>query len=53
MLGEAAACLALDISREQRPGGFWTPATIFGDRLIDRLTANAGLKFEVLDTQES
>jgi short subunit dehydrogenase-like uncharacterized protein len=53
MLGEAAACLALDIAREQRPGGFWTPATIFGDRLIDRLTANAGLKFEVLDTQES
>lgn len=46
MLGEAAACLSLDIAREQRPGGFWTPATILGDRLIARLTANAGLVFE-------
>ncbi len=48
MLGEAAACLALDVAREPRPGGFWTPATILGDRLIERLTANAGLAFEVL-----
>jgi short subunit dehydrogenase-like uncharacterized protein len=47
MLGEAAACLALDIAHPQSPGGFWTPATIFGDRLIERLTANAGLAFEV------
>jgi short subunit dehydrogenase-like uncharacterized protein len=31
------------------PGGFWTPATIFGDVLIDRLTEFAGLTFEVLD----
>ena len=30
-------------------GGFWTPATIFGDRLIARLTKHSGLTFEVLD----
>jgi short subunit dehydrogenase-like uncharacterized protein len=48
MLGEAAACLAFDISRPQSPGGFWTPATIFGDRLIERLSTRAGLAFEVL-----
>jgi short subunit dehydrogenase-like uncharacterized protein len=48
MLGEAAACLALDLGHQEPAGGFWTPATLFGDRLIDRLTAHAGLGFEVL-----
>jgi short subunit dehydrogenase-like uncharacterized protein len=47
MLGQAAACLALDIDKAATPGGFWTPATIFGDRLIERLVADAGLTFEV------
>jgi short subunit dehydrogenase-like uncharacterized protein len=47
MLGQAAACLALDIGKAASPGGFWTPATIFGDRLIERLVADAGLTFEV------
>ena len=49
MLGQAAACLALDVDKAATPGGFWTPATIFGDVLIDRLTEFAGLTFEVLD----
>jgi short subunit dehydrogenase-like uncharacterized protein len=49
MLGEAAACLALDIGKRDRPGGFWTPATIFGERLIERLRAHSGLEFEMLD----
>jgi len=48
MLGQAAACLALDVG-DELPGGFWTPATIFGDRLIERLRAHAGLTFEVLE----
>ena len=48
MLGQAAACLALDIDKTATPGGFWTPATIFGDRLIERLTARSGLTFEVV-----
>jgi len=47
MLGQAGACLALDTPRSLAPGGFWTPATIFGDRLVERLTAHAGLTFEV------
>ncbi|MDM7956958.1 trans-acting enoyl reductase family protein [Blastomonas sp.] len=47
MLSQAAACLAKDVP-DKVPGGFWTPATILGDRLIDRLEANAGLTFELL-----
>ncbi len=46
MLGEAAACLALDLPPS--PGGFWTPASLPGERLIRRLQAHAGLRFEVL-----
>lgn len=49
MLGQAAACLIQDISKEDRKGGFWTPASIFGDKLINRLEAKAGLSFEVMD----
>ncbi len=49
MLSQAAACLALDITKNEKPGGFWTPATIFEDRLIERLRAHAGLTFEVSD----
>jgi len=48
MLGQAAACLALDVNKSDKPGGFWTPATIFGERLIERLQAHSGLVFEVL-----
>ena len=45
MLGQAAACLATDIDNGAPRGGFWTPATIFGDRLIERLQARSGLSF--------
>jgi short subunit dehydrogenase-like uncharacterized protein len=48
MLGQAAACLALDVFKAATPGGFWTPATIFGDRLIQRLTAHSGLTFDLV-----
>jgi short subunit dehydrogenase-like uncharacterized protein len=48
MLGQAAACLALDVDKGAAAGGFWTPATIFGDRLVQRLTDRSGLTFEVL-----
>nr|WP_315457310.1 saccharopine dehydrogenase NADP-binding domain-containing protein [uncultured Sphingorhabdus sp.] len=47
MLSQAAACLAKDVAKDV-PGGFWTPATILGDKLINRLQAHAGLTFEVL-----
>jgi short subunit dehydrogenase-like uncharacterized protein len=48
MLGQAGAYLALDVPHSKKPGGFWTPATIFGDGLIERLTAHSGLTFEVV-----
>jgi len=51
MLSQAAACLAKDMP-EEVPGGFWTPATIMGDSLIERLQAHAGLTFE-LETDET
>ena len=47
MLGEAAVCLARDIDTATA-GGFWTPATIFGDTLVERLENDAGLHFEAL-----
>jgi short subunit dehydrogenase-like uncharacterized protein len=47
MLGQAGACLAQDFADSGRKGGFWTPATMFGDKLIERLVAHAGLTFEV------
>ncbi len=48
MLGEAALCLA-NLSAEQRPGGFWTPASALGDTLIGQLTEHAGLTFSVVN----
>jgi short subunit dehydrogenase-like uncharacterized protein len=49
MLGQAGACLAQDLANSGVKGGFWTPATILGDRLIARLTRHSGVTFEVLD----
>ena len=49
MLGEAGACLALDLP-EDAEGGFWTPATLLGDAFVERLQAHAGLKFEVVSS---
>ena len=47
MLAESALAF-LDLDRQQVGGGFWTPATAFGDVLIDRLIEHAGLTFDVL-----
>jgi short subunit dehydrogenase-like uncharacterized protein len=49
MLSEAALALALNIPKEDQPGGFWTPATVFDQGLIDRLCEKAGMTFTVLD----
>jgi len=52
MLGQAVLSLALDCSRDGakigRGGGFWTPATMFDARFIERLERHAGLRFELL-----
>lgn len=49
MLGEAGVCLAKDLVNSKQPGGFWTPATLMGELLVERLQAHAGLTFEVLE----
>ncbi|MBS61473.1 saccharopine dehydrogenase NADP-binding domain-containing protein [Salinisphaera sp.] len=46
MLSEAAICLS---QRGETEGGFWTPATLLGDALIDRLHERAGVTFELVD----
>ena len=47
MFGQAGVCLALDIKKEQKIGGFWTPATVFEKTLIDRLRQHSGMTFEL------
>ncbi len=49
MLTEAALAF-LDVPAASTPGGFWTPATAFGDLLIDRLVEHAGVTFDVLES---
>lgn len=46
MLGETAAAFG-DLDHADVGGGFWTPAAAFGDRLVERLEAHAGLRFSV------
>ena len=47
MLGESAVAF-LDLDPAEVGGGFWTPASAFGDALIERLEAHAGVRFDVL-----
>ncbi|MEM9057187.1 MAG: saccharopine dehydrogenase NADP-binding domain-containing protein [Pseudomonadota bacterium] len=47
MIGESAVCLALDRELLGVDGGFWTPASAFGDLLIERLAASAGVTIEL------
>lgn len=49
MLAQAALCLAQDISKDDVGGGFWTPASAMGNRLIERLQEHSGLSFEVVE----
>lgn len=48
MLAQAGLCLAHDKTQSDNQGGFWTPATAFGDVLVERLKKHAGLTFEIL-----
>ena len=47
MLAESALAF-LDVPRSATAGGFWTPATAFGDLLVERLVEHAGLTFDVV-----
>lgn len=49
ILAQAGLSLAFDISKEEKGGGFWTPASVFDDRFIERVREKAGLTFEVLE----
>ncbi len=49
MLVEAALCLARDTDRITVGGGFWTPASAMGACLLPRLTARAGLSFDLYE----
>ncbi len=47
MLGESAVAF-LDLDPADVGGGFWTPASAFGDALVERLEAHAGVRFDVI-----
>lgn len=50
MLAQAGLSLAFDVTKEEKGGGFWTTATVFDRRFIDRLEQKAGLSFELVDS---
>ncbi len=49
MLSEAAICLALEVDKSAPEGGFWTPSTAMGSKLLNRLQENAGVTFSVAE----
>ena len=53
MLAQAAISLHRAVDKEDKAGGFWTPAAIFSDDLLRRLQSYAGLSFEVLESGKS
>ncbi len=53
ILAQAGLCLAKDKPKSSPPGGFWTPAAIFGQALIQRLVDYAGLSFTEIDPPPS
>ena len=53
MLTEAALCLAEDADKISVDGGLWTPAAAMGKLLRDRITAHAGLTFELIHSDQT
>ncbi|MEJ2515600.1 MAG: saccharopine dehydrogenase NADP-binding domain-containing protein [Gammaproteobacteria bacterium] len=49
MIGEAALCLLEDADDPAVGGGFWTPASALGARLLPRLEKHADVRFVVED----
>ncbi len=52
MLAQAGISLCRDVDKSTVKGGFWTPATVFDQRLIDRLQNYAGMSFEVAASED-
>ena len=48
MISEAVICLS-ETARDKVGGGFWTPASAMGQRLIARLVENAGLTLGMVE----
>ncbi len=48
MLAESAIAILESADEDKAKGGFWTPASLMGNRLRARLIENAGLTFEVV-----
>ena len=49
ILGQVGVSLARDTEKKDTAGGFWTPATLFGDSLLLRLQEKAGMAFDVVE----
>lgn len=47
MLAQAALSLHRDVDKNAVAGGFWTPATVFDEKLLERLRNFAGMSFEL------
>lgn len=47
MIAECALCLTDEAA--DLPGGVWTPAAAYGMAIVERLRANAGMTFDVMD----
>ncbi|PCJ26621.1 MAG: saccharopine dehydrogenase [SAR86 cluster bacterium] len=52
MLAQAGISLRRDVDKGELTGGFWTPATAYGDRLLERLQSHAGMTFELISTTQ-
>lgn len=48
IIAQAALCLLFETPKQDYNGGFWTPASIFGEKLIDRLQQHSGVTFKLL-----
>lgn len=48
LLAQAGLSLTFDQPVLDKPGGFWTPASLMGEDLRERLESHAGLKFSII-----
>lgn len=49
MLGQAALCLLRDDVDPDHKGGFWTPASLLGNALLNRLQCHAGIHLRIIE----